>query len=491
MEHKRKLFSRQSSSASLKTKNTDSFGDSGIETMDSVNCSEIRDQPDVFDISDAEMDGDKGNKSRHPSSVVDMYDNNEDDEDMIDPLHVHESLSRVSSSESLLKLDLESDDRLPQDSSSDYTDERVRHFVNEHTYIEIKPTPSPPSEEEHLRQEELKRIAEERISMAQTLERAILKRSFTAPSFTLYRSKLERPQTARPSVNGISCSHIAIDLRCDAPPKADIKSYRQFKERVSSARSSRRDNDKMLHKKEMSVIDISDNIQADSLNSSRRKWPMRPLTRPKSPVARRIVSPSENQFSIDLETDEFEKRNKDRNKTVRRRAKSAVPLQRSSSPSLSIQGEGRSKVRPLTASLPYTSSRLKEDRKRDVLVVEPFANSDELYPNKSALTTYHHGFKSIWPIGRKINLIQTKRPFRAFEMNSYSRAIERSQLPFKGDHSIKISTQVTDNSTGNTKVITGNKNVIKLEMETEQVKRPAVRKLSLYITPNSTPRAVR
>ncbi|XP_045181728.2 uncharacterized protein LOC123540609 isoform X2 [Mercenaria mercenaria] len=494
LEAKRKLFSRQSSSASLKTKNTDSFGDSGIETMDSVNCSEIRDQPDVFDISDSEADGEKKSKLRRPSLSDAIYSGNEDDEDMIDPLHVHESLSRVSSSDSLLKLDLESDERLPQDSSDEDAEERVRNFVNEHTYIEIQPTPPRATQEEIERQVEIKRLAEERINRAHTLERAIMQRSFTSPALTLYRSKLERPLTARPSVNGIHCSHIDIDLRCDEPPKADIKSMRQFKERVNSARSSRRDNQNQF-RRNMSVIDISESIYSDENlqnETDRQKWPMRPLTRPRSPVGRKLFSPCEKLFSLDLETDEFERLNQSREKRGRRRAKSAAPLRRSCSPSPPVTGVRKNTERPMTASLPYTSSRYENDKKRNVLVVEPLANADELYPNKTTLTTFHHGFRSIWPIGRKINLIQTKKPFQAFEMNSYSRNIERRQFPFKADHNIKTTTQLIKTSTTETlKNTAGNKNAINLDMKTKQMKRPSVRKLSLYITPNSTPRAVR
>ena len=491
LEGKRTLFSRQSSSASLKTKVTDSFGDSGIETMDSVNCSEIRDQPDVFDISETDTE-EKRSRKRQKSLSEAIYSGNEDDEDMVDPLHVHESLSRVSSSESLLKLDLGADDRLPQESDDEeYATERVINFVNEQTYIEIKPKSPTPDEIE--RQEEIKRIADERVSRAQILEKAIIRRSFVTPAMTIYKSKLERPQTARPSVNGINCSHIDIDLRCDEPPKADIKSLRQFKERVNSARSSRRDEQKQLAKT-VGVIDISERVNSNQNlqnQTDRQKWPMRPLTRPRSPIGRKLYSPCEKQFSLDLETDEFERLSSRREPRDRRRAKSAAPLRRSCSPSLSITGESKQIKRPQTASLPYTSSRYENDKKRDVLVVEPLANADELYPNKTALTTHHHGFRSIWPIGRKINLIQTKKPFQAFEMNSYSRNIERKLFPFKGDHSIKTSTQLLNTPASSLKVTNGNKNVIKLEMQTEQVKRPSVRKLSLYITPNGTPSVVR
>jgi hypothetical protein len=491
LESKRKIFSRQSSSASLKTKITDSFGDSGIETMDSVNCSEIREQPDAFDISEVDEE-EKKSRKRQKSLSEAIYSGNEDDEDMVDPLHVHESLSRVSSSDSLLKLDLESDERLPQESDDEeYTTERVINFVNEQTYIEIKP--KSPTQEEIEREEELKRIATERINRAHILEQAIIQRSFITPSLTIYKSKLERPMTARPSVNGINCSHIDIDLRCTEPPKADIKSMRQFKERVNSARSSRREEQKQLAKT-VGVIDISERVHSHQNlqnQTDRQKWPMRPLTRPRSPIGRKLFSPCEKRFSLDLETDEYERLSHKREPRDRKRAKSAAPLRRSCSPSLTVTGERKQIKRPQTASLPYTSSRYENDKKRDVLVVEPLANADELYPNKTALTTHHHGFRSIWPIGRKINLIQTKQPFKAFEMNSYSRNIERRLFPLKGDHSIKTSSQLLNTSASSLQVTNGNKNVIKLEMETEKVRRPAIRKLSLYITPNSTPRAVR
>lgn len=478
VENKRKVFSRQSSSASVKTKVADSFGDSGIETMDSVNNSEIMDQPDVFDISDGEVDDEQratlSNEFRLSRAV---YNDDEDDEDMVDPLHVHESLSRVSSTESLVNLDIESDRRLPHDSAEDLAGERIRNFVNEHTYVEVKPT-SP-----------LKQNAEERMNKLSYLQNAILKRSFTAPSLTVHRSKIERPQTARPSLNGIPCSHIDIDLRCETPPKADIKSYRQFTERVRSTRSSNRYQDSYQSNQKMSIIDISESINPEEYlhcQKDRHKFPTRPLTRPRSPMARRAFCPSVKQFRVDSETDELDRICKDRDSRVRRRVQSARPLRRSQS--LSVVGNRKHIERPQTATIPYTSSKHEHNRRRDVLVVEPLANADELYPNKSTLTTYHHGFKSIWPIGRKINMIQTKRPFQAFEMNSYSRAIERNQFPFKADHSVKTTTQEPVESNLKLSI---SKLVTKLEMDTEQVKRPAARNLSLYITPNSIPRAVR
>lgn len=505
VETKRKLFSRQSSSASLKTKITDSFGDSGFETMDSVNCSETIEQPDVFDIYDDELNM-KDNKSPpesavHQTTPRDLYGDDDDDEDMVDPLHVHESLSRVSSLESLAELekDLNPDQRLPIVKSNDY--DRVRNFVNEHMYLEIRPD-TPPGDSEYVEQShESRRIQKEsRIEAVSHLEQAILKRSSRGNLITVYTSRTERPPSAKPSVNGIPCSHIDIDLRCESPPKADIKSYKQFTDRVNSARSSRKTHKSNDTGRRMSIVDLSHDGMLTSDDNShfakdRQKWPTRPLTRPRSPISRRTYVIPNEKLSIDLETHDQRRTGSARSRQVNRRAQSATPMRRSASPSLSLSGVGQKPERPKTAQLPYTKSRNENNPKRDALVIQPLSNADELYPNKTKLTTYHHGFKSIWPIGRKINLIQTKKPFQAFEMNSYSRAIERNQFPFKGDHTIRLKSpslvESSNECQNGTPVIMDKKNVINLEMDTEYVKKPTVKKLSLYISTNCTPRTVR
>ncbi|WAR16543.1 hypothetical protein MAR_031137 [Mya arenaria] len=138
IEHKKKLFSRQSSSASLKTKFTESFVDSGVETMDSVNCSEMLDLPDEYDI---DMSGDETEEAKaastsHPAtkhSARAIYDDNQEDEDMVEAHHVHESLSRVSSTESLSKL---------EDLESEMPTERVKNFVNEIMRIDLPKSPT-------------------------------------------------------------------------------------------------------------------------------------------------------------------------------------------------------------------------------------------------------------------------------------------------------------------------------------------------------------
>ena len=74
--------------------------------MDSVMCSELRDQPDVFDIDmpkDHIVTSSHQSDARRASCII--YDDNQEDEDMVDAHHVHELLSRVSSSESLTKLE--------------------------------------------------------------------------------------------------------------------------------------------------------------------------------------------------------------------------------------------------------------------------------------------------------------------------------------------------------------------------------------------------
>lgn len=478
VETKRKLFSRQSSAASLITKNTDSFGDSGIETMDSVNCSEIRDQPDIYDVdmADDEAKKDQNNSHGHARDTRAIYDGNEEDEDMIEAHLVHESLSRVSSNESLTKLN-ELDTEKPN--------ERVLNFVNEYNtvYVEVIGDPSP---------EVLKanKETDERLDRATILQRAISKQSFTSPRMTVCKSNTSRPQTARPSVNGIHCSHIDIDLSCDAPPKADIKSYRNFSDRIKSAGSSSERSSAFSSARNMTVIDIADRINAEgssSPSSERCRWPLRPLTRPRSPLTKRPSNKQDKQISLELKCVSAGKKPSNKRHS---RAKSALPVGRCVSPvHLSSQTYPK---RPQTASLPYTSSRLSNDRKRDVLVSEPFANSDELYPNKSMLTTFHHGFRSIWPIGRKINLIQNKRPFESFEMNSYSRSVERCQFPLKGDHSINIKPVSPSAPRDDLKPLTIHNNIVLSPVDQPpSPRKPAIRKLSLYITPNVTPRSVR
>lgn len=483
VDTKRKLFSRQSSSASL-TKNTDSFGDSGIETMDSVNCSEIRDQPDVYDVDMSEEEpDDPANTPRQqlctPFKTSDIYSGNEDDEDMIEAHHVHESLSRVSSNQSLDKLET-LDTEQPTD--------RVRNFVIESTtmYVEVQGEPDP---ELNQPDEEF----DQRFDRAKTLQKAILKHSATAPQLTVYKSNVSRPQTARPSENGIQCSQIDIDLTCEAPPKADIKSYRQFNDRIKSAKTYREIYSSSDKPRNMSVIDMVDKITSTgdpSPSSERCRWPLRPLTRPRSPLTKRPQSRLEKQISLELQCISVENAKQKRNKVLAR-ARSANFDRRCVSP---VHQSPKTPLRrPQTACLPYTTSKLDTDRKREVLVTEPFANSDELYPNKAKLTSCHHGFKSIWPIGRKINLIQNKRPFESFELNSYSRAIERSQFPFRGDHSISVRSE-TPTVVGKepVKPLTKSKNVMSLAYEPAPPSpKPAVKRLALYLSPNSTPRTVR
>ena len=483
VETKRKLFSRQSSSASLITKNTDSFGDSGIETMDSVNCSETREQPDVYDVDMGDDDG-KDGKSTPSSFARDqraIYDDNEDDEDMIEAHLVHESLSRVSSTESMNKLN-ELDTEKPN--------ERVLNFVNEYktVYVEVIGDPDP----EVI---QAKRESDERFDKAQTLQKAILKHSFTSPQLTVYKSTAIKPQTAKPSVNGISCSHIDIDLSCEAPPKADIKSYRNFSERVKSARTSREMFSPLQSESKMSVIDMTDRINSggsSSPSSERSRWPLRPLTRPRSPLTKKPGNKIDKHISLELKCVTMAEMNKHglRGKIVR--AKSAVPIGRCISPV--HQGPKTSSMRPQTATIPYTTSRLDADRKRDILVSQPFANADELYPNKSMLTSFHHGFKSFWPIGRKVNVLQKKRPFEAFEMNSYSRAIERCQFPFKGDHSISLkpASPLIPKTEIKPLIKCFERKIVSLSMgEVHPLRKPTSKQLSLYLTPRVTPRSAR
>lgn len=484
VDTKRKLFSRQSSSASL-TKNTDSFGDSGIETMDSVNCSEIREQPDVYDVDMPEDRAEdlKNTPYAHDHDSGEIYVENEDDEDMIEARHVRESLSRVSSSESLDKLK-ELDTEKPND--------RVRNFVNEYNtmYVEVEGEPDP----EVL---VVKKETDTRFERAQTLQKAILKHSSTAPQLTMYRSNVNRPQTARPSIRGPQCSHIDIDLTCEAPPRAAIKSHRHFDDRIKSARMSRemenaarRETQRQLSTKSIDITNGAPENGNSSAVSDWCRWPLRPLTRPRSPVAKRPAHQSDKQINLDLKCVSAENNKQTNKRATYKRSKSANHIERCVSPARSIS---RSPTRrPQTAHLSYTGSRLENDVKRDVLTSKPFANADELYPNKTVLTSFHHGFRTIWPIGRKINVIQNKRPFEAFEMNSYSRSIERGQCPFKGDHSIKVNSFTPTVVEENVKPLTVNKAGNSLSMDSNiLLQRPTVRKVSLYINPNTTPRSVR
>jgi len=164
---------------------------------------------------------------------------------------------------------------------------------------------------------------------------------------------------------------------------------------------------------------------------------MRFLTRPRSPAMKRPATARDRNINLNLEGLPLEQRER---RVPARRAQSAHPLGRSpSTVTPKPPAEPRTLVkRPQTASVPMTYTKHTDSKKTEILSVQPFANSDELYPNKSALTTYHHGFKSIWPIGRRINQIHSTKPFNGQEMNSYSRAIERRQLPFKGNHNIVV-----------------------------------------------------
>ncbi|XP_052763489.1 uncharacterized protein LOC128205681 isoform X1 [Mya arenaria] len=481
IEHKKKLFSRQSSSASLKTKFTESFVDSGVETMDSVNCSEMLDLPDEYDI---DMSGDETEEAKaastsHPAtkhSARAIYDDNQEDEDMVEAHHVHESLSRVSSTESLSKL---------EDLESEMPTERVKNFVNEIMRIDLPKSPT--SGELNVKLKE-----SDRLTRAEYLQNAILQRSATAPSLTVSKSNTGRPDTARRS--DIPCSHINIDLTLDTTPKANVRTVRQGRERSTSARSSRDVNGTSVS---VSVIDLMKNVSNDenrSPVSERCRWPTRLLTRPRSPHMKMPYSQREQKIDLNLGGRHIEAH--ERIPLPQRRAQSAHPLSRTTASATSrTPATPKPPIkRPQTASLPMTYRKPEPNKETVILSVHPFANSDALYPNKNLLTSYHHGFKSIWPTGRKINFIQNKKPFESFELNSYSRAIERKQFPFKTKHntSIKQATPVvsTDESMC---VIAHKQQVIKGNntKHSDDAKKPSVRKLSLYLATDSTPRMAR
>ncbi|XP_052236591.1 uncharacterized protein LOC127848266 isoform X1 [Dreissena polymorpha] len=492
IEHKRKLFSRQSSSASLKTKVTDSFGDSGIETLDTVNCSEIREQPDVFDIDMSDEETDDRQKMSTPCSEIKaspraIYDVEQDDEDMVDAHHVHESLSRVSSSESLSKLD---------DLESEMPTERVRNYVNDIFHIELPKSPRGNNDG--------KKIDDEKLAKAEYLQSVILNRTSSSPNITVSKSSSGRPMSARRPDSIIPCAQVNIDLTLDTPPKADIRTFRKSTERSKSATTPRESQravvDNISHSKTIKHIRVIDllngpvNDENVSPSVERSRWPVRLLTRPRSPVMKRPFTRTEKSVSLNLDCIPVERQEKPT--FNQKRAKSANPLGRSMphTPNTSKTNT----LRPKSASLSNTSAPIsyrksEPDKNTELLAAKPFANADLLYPNKSMLTMFHHGFRSIWPIGRKINLIQNKRPFEKFEMNSYSRAIERQQYPFKGNHNICIQAAKCENAPDVSSPLVIKSDVkSKCELEdSSRVTQTTVRKLSLYIEPNRTPRSVR
>ena len=480
-ENKRKVFSRQSSSASMKAQGlsaSESIGDSGIETM---NESEVR---DVFDISDDEEIPSESNKSksrkRTSISTCDIYTtDNEDDEDMVEAHHVHESLSRVSSMESLDDFK----DKLPKE--DDNKEDRIMSFVNQHMYIEIRQdseeTEIVDKEELETKSEIKQTVDEQKIARAQILEKAILRRSATTPILTVAKSRTDKPVIPKPSVNGHICSHIDIDLTCESPPKADIKSKILFNERVKSARLNRSRPESARSTRSVAVVDISETVGNETNMSQvaeKSRWPMRPLTRPRSPGVRRVQSATSRNSSTDvtkLSIDVISDRTP--------RGRSATPFSRTRSAVFTNSDLPKQTMphRPQTARS-YSTSRTIETpitqyEKKDnisVVVTEPFKSSEELYPRKTLLTRYHHGFKSIWPIGRKANLIRNKRPFSAFEMNSYSRSIERNEFPLHIEENVSKLLPDSERSIRplNISGLSCDSKVIRLELDANSVASP-------------------
>ena len=482
-EGRRRQLPRQGSSASLRNKtnsviaNSEStIEDSGFETLDTnIDCSEIREVPDVFDISDDESElqnlaSSRGSKSREIGV---------EDEDKLDDECVRESLSRFSN--------------FPKDSNESSDDEmvkrtdlktrsypRIGEFSNEYMYYELDQSPTEEQLQQRMSEEMKSKI---KFTRAQMLQNAIFKRANTVPELIRYVPKPPNAKTS--NVNGITCSHIDIDLRCEIPPKADIKSLRQFTDRVQSARTRPKSAyfDAAFLERKMSIVDMTGSL-AENLDSEiENKWRSRPLTTPRSPHPPRHAPNG------------WEKENK----TPRpRRSQSAVPRIHGRDRSLSPVSRDRQTPRPQTANMTYTAPRrtipdlncAKLQKMGDFTVVtsEPFAKSDQLYPRKSLLTSYHHGFRSIWPIGRKINVLQDKRPFESFEMNSYSRSIEREEIPRLGiDSRCENKENCSPRATPwATKTIH-----LELDLDTKHTARPKVKRLPSLLPCTFTPRTVR
>ena len=479
-EGKRKCFPRQGSSASLRNKtnsviaNSEStIEDSGFETLDTnIDCSEIREVPDVFDISDDESElqnlaSSRGSKSREIG---------DEDEDKIDDECVRESLSRFSNlpEESIESSD---DEKIEKTDVKTKSFPRTGEFSNEYMYYELERSPTEEEIQQQLTEELEVKL---RFTRAHMLQNAILKRSNTVPALIRYVPK--PPNTKNINANGIKCSHIDIDLRCEIPPKADIKSLRQFSDRVQSARTRPKNAyfDTAFLERKMSIVDMSDSLAENLSPEGDNKWRSRPLT-----ASRSSHPPKHAHNAWDRE-----------NKTPRpRRSQSAIPRIHGRERSVSPVSRDRQTPRPQTANLTYTTPRrtipdlncAKLQKMGDFTVVtsEPFAKSDLLYPRKSLLTSYHHGFKSIWPIGRKINVLQNKRPFESFEMNSYSRSVEREEIPpFRSDNR-------RENKENKHRPRSRASKTIQLELDMENIVRPKIKRLPSLLPCTFTPRTVR
>ena len=483
LDGKRKHISRQSSAASLRNRpnsiiaNSEStVDDSGFETLDTnIDCSEIREVPDVFDLSDDEMEPQRLKSPRNASSGKELRsrDTGEIDEDKIDDECVRESLSRFSSLSpegSLNSADEKehvSDSKLPLIKSTN-------NFVNAYMYVEVDRMPTEEDLMENLQ-------STVRLTKAEKLQKAILKRSNTEPTIIRYVPK--SPTTPRTNINGVKCSHIDIDLSCKMPPKADIKSLRQFSDRVQSARTRTKHAvfDGAVLERKMSVVDMTQLVSDKALTSDGEtsKWTTRPPTRPKSSRSHRHTV---HAWEREVQT------------ARPLRSQSAAPRINRREGSESPAPRDRNLPRPMTANLTYSSPRrtvpdvgcAKLEKRGDFTVVtsDPFTKSDQLYPRKSLLTSYHHGFKSIWPIGRSINVLQNKRPFDSFEMNSYSRAVERDEFPFQGETSL-------ENKENDAKISQRATKTIKLELDMETCIRPKLKKLPVLLPCHFTPRSVR
>ena len=481
---KRKIVSRQSSTASLRNKSNSviansetTIGDSGIGTLDTpFDGSEHREIADIFEFSDDESELGKPASPQETSvgKHAESFDICEEDEDKIDDECVRESLSRVSDVSPLEQY--ESDEEGGRISKVQmYGTERSDAFVDEYMYFGVDRIPT----EEDLA---ARMQTSMKLTRAQMLQNAILKRANTLPAL-LHRYVPKPPPTPKTNINGIKCSHIDIDLTCEVPPKADIKSVKQFNRRVQSARSRTKSAyfDPSLLDRKMSVVDMTQIVLEDTFTSDEdaSRWPARPITRPKSSHHQRLLPMAWE---------------KDTRPQRPRRAQSATPHVNRRQHSKSPGPQGRHLARPETANLTYSASRrtvpdincARLEKQGDFTVVtsDPFVKSDKLYPRKTLLTSYHHGFKSIWPIGRNINVLQNKRPFSSFEMNSYSRAIERQEFPFRGDLGL-------DNKENELKLPKRETSTIKLELEPEGHVKPKIKKLSVLLPCNFTPRTVR
>ena len=478
-EGRRKMFSRQSSATSVKNKsnsiatNSEStIGDSGFETLDThVTNSDQREVADVFEFSDDESELQKLTSSKTKLGKQTESDIGDIDEDKIDDECVRESLSRVSDV-SLTEQDAEEEGMMP--SVHIQSGGRNGAFVDEYMYVGVDET------DEEIASRMKTGV---KLTRAQMLQEAILKRSMTEPAL-MHRYVPKPPTTPKTNINGIKCSHIDIDLRLDIPPKADIKSIKEFNSRVQSARTRPKSAyfDPSLLERKMSIVDMTQVVSepAFNLDEDSANWPSRPM-RPKSCRGQRLAP-------LNWERETSARKPK--------RSQSAAPFSSRRHHSPSPGPQDRHLVRPKTANLTYSVSRrtiadldcTRLEKRGDftVATTDPFVRSDKLYPRKTLLTSYHHGFKSIWPIGRNINVLQNKRPFSAFEMNSYSRAVERQEFPFQGEagignkeNELKLTQRTTSTST------------IKLELDPEGLVKPKIKKLSVLLPTSFTPRTVR